>query len=99
MIGRTLPAAVVVLAGLGHVLLGQIRIGLGGGEIGAGRTFRLFAAAATILIQLLIIATSNHNFINLLTIALCLFLLDDQALRSFVAGLSASGLGGIEVTI
>lgn len=45
------------------------------------RSFRLFAAAATILIQLLIIATSNHNWINLLTIALCLFLLDDQALR------------------
>lgn len=45
------------------------------------RPFRLFAAGATILIQLLIIATSNHNFINLLTIALCLFLLDDRALR------------------
>jgi len=45
------------------------------------RPFRLFAAAATILVQLLIIATSNHNFINLLTIALCLFLLDDKALR------------------
>lgn len=45
------------------------------------RPFRLFAAGTTILVQLLIIATSNHNFINLLTIALCLFLLDDQALR------------------
>lgn len=45
------------------------------------RPFRLFAAGATILIQVLIIATSNHNFINLLTIALCLFLLDDRALR------------------
>ena len=46
------------------------------------RPFRLFAALATITIQVLIILTSNHNFINLLTIALCLFLLDDQALRS-----------------
>jgi hypothetical protein len=45
------------------------------------RPFRLFAAAATILIQVLIILTSNHNFINLLTIALCLFLLDDRAIR------------------
>ena len=45
------------------------------------RPFRLFAAVATILIQLLIILTSNHNFINLLTIALCLFLLDDRALQ------------------
>ena len=48
------------------------------------RPFRLFAAFMTILIQLLIIATSNHNFINLLTIALCLFLLDDRAIRSLI---------------
>ena len=44
------------------------------------RPFRLTAAAITLLMQLLIIATSNHNFINLLTIALCLFLLDDRLL-------------------
>lgn len=44
------------------------------------RRFRLFAAAITIAMQLLIIATSNHNFINLLTILLCLFLLDDRTL-------------------
>jgi len=43
------------------------------------RPWRLFAAGVTILWQLLIIATSNHNFFNLLTIALCLFLLDDRA--------------------
>ncbi|MEA1889496.1 MAG: lipase maturation factor family protein [Pseudomonadota bacterium] len=42
------------------------------------RRFRLFAAAATIFMQLLIIATSNHNFVNLLIILLCLFLLDDR---------------------
>jgi hypothetical protein len=45
------------------------------------RPFRLFAATVTIALQLIIIATSNHNFINLLTIALCLFLLDDRLLR------------------
>ncbi len=44
------------------------------------RPFRLFAAAATLLIQVLILLTSNHNFFNLLTITLCLFLLDDRAL-------------------
>jgi hypothetical protein len=44
------------------------------------RRFRIFAAAVTIVMQLLIIATSNHNFINLLTILLCLFLLDDRIL-------------------
>lgn len=47
------------------------------------RRFRLFAAATTILLQLIIIATSNHNFINLLTIILCLFLLDDSIVRRF----------------
>ncbi|MCB1788762.1 MAG: lipase maturation factor family protein, partial [Gammaproteobacteria bacterium] len=44
------------------------------------RPFRLTAALTTIVWQLLIIATSNHNFINLLTIALCLFLIDERAL-------------------
>jgi lipase maturation factor 1 len=42
--------------------------------------FRYFAAGITVLMQVLILATSNHNFINLLTIALCLFLLNDRVL-------------------
>lgn len=45
------------------------------------KAFRLIAAVVTITLQLLIIATSNHNFLNLLTILLCLFLLDDKILR------------------
>jgi hypothetical protein len=45
------------------------------------RRWRFAAAWITILWQLLIILTSNHNWINLLTIALCLFLFDDRALR------------------
>lgn len=45
------------------------------------RPFRIFAAVVTIAMQLLIIASSNHNFVNLLTIALCLFLLDDRLLK------------------
>ena len=45
------------------------------------RRFRLFAAAATVAMQLLIMLTSNHNYFNLLTIVLCLFLIDDRALR------------------
>ncbi len=44
------------------------------------RKFRLIAASVTIFMQLLIITTSNHNFINLLTILLCLFLLDDKVI-------------------
>lgn len=48
------------------------------------RRWRLAGAGLTILWQLLIIATSNHNFFNLLTIALCLFLLDDRVLSAWL---------------
>lgn len=48
------------------------------------RKLRITAAAITIFVQLLIIATSNHNWINLLTIALCLFLLDDDLLKKLL---------------
>jgi len=48
------------------------------------RKFRLFAAAITIFMQLLIIATSNHNWINILTIILCLFLLDDKIVKKII---------------
>jgi len=46
------------------------------------RNARLFAAWMTILMQLLILLTSNHNFFNLLTLVLCLTLFDDRALRA-----------------
>ena len=48
------------------------------------RKYRLFAAVTTIVMQCLIIATSNHNWINLLTIVLCLFLLDDDIVKKIV---------------
>ncbi len=44
------------------------------------RPFRLAAVAVTLAMQAMILATSNHNFFNLLTIALCLLLLDDKVL-------------------
>lgn len=50
------------------------------------RPWRFAAAWATILWQLLIMATSNHNWFNLLTIALCLFLFDDRALARVLPG-------------
>ena len=50
------------------------------------RRWRFAAAWLTILWQLLIIATSNHNWINFLTIILCLFLFDDRALRCILPG-------------
>ncbi|MGD8614204.1 MAG: lipase maturation factor family protein [Gammaproteobacteria bacterium] len=45
------------------------------------RRWRFAAAWITILWQVLIILTSNHNWFNFLTIALCLFLFDDAALQ------------------
>jgi hypothetical protein len=52
------------------------------------RRWRLLAAWLTILWQVLIIVTSNHNWFNFLTIVLCLFLFDDRALQRVVpAGL------------
>jgi hypothetical protein len=50
------------------------------------RRFRLFAAGITIFMQLLIISTSNHNFVNLLIILLCLFLLDDKIVGRLLPG-------------
>lgn len=52
------------------------------------RRWRFLAAWLTILLQVLIILTSNHNWFNFLTIFLCLFLFDDRALqRALPAGL------------
>lgn len=44
------------------------------------RRLRLFAAAGTVALMLGIAATGNYGFFNLLTIALCLSLLDDDLL-------------------
>lgn len=55
------------------------------------RKLRISAAIITIFVQLLIIATSNHNWINLLTIGLCLFLLDDNLLRKIMPDMFLPG--------
>ncbi len=47
----------------------------------APRRVRVFAAFAIILLQILIALTGNYAFFNLLTVALCLFLLDDAFFR------------------
>jgi predicted DCC family thiol-disulfide oxidoreductase YuxK len=47
----------------------------------APRRIRLFAGLAITVLQLLIFVTGNYAFFNLLTISLCLFVLDDAALR------------------
>jgi lipase maturation factor 1 len=48
------------------------------------RNPRLVAAAATITLQILIALTGNYAFFNLLTIALCLLLLDDRIWPKFL---------------
>lgn len=45
------------------------------------RRYRFIAAWITLAMQLLILVSSNHNWFNFLTIALCLFLFDDKALQ------------------
>jgi hypothetical protein len=47
----------------------------------APRRLRFLAAAAIVCLQTLIGLTGNYAFFNLLTVALCVFLLDDAALR------------------
>jgi hypothetical protein len=47
----------------------------------APRRWRMFGASCLIGLQLLIMLTGNYTFFNWLTIALTLFLFDDQAIR------------------
>jgi predicted DCC family thiol-disulfide oxidoreductase YuxK len=44
---------------------------------------RVLAALGIALLQLLIIATGSYNYFNLLTLCLCLLLLDDQSVESW----------------
>lgn len=48
------------------------------------RRLRMLAAALFTLLQILILLTGNYTFFNLLTVALCILLLDDRALRRLV---------------
>jgi predicted DCC family thiol-disulfide oxidoreductase YuxK len=50
------------------------------------RRIRMFGAWATIGLQTLILLTGNYTFFNFLTLGLCLFLFDDQALERLVPG-------------
>ena len=48
----------------------------------APRRLRYIAGFLTIILQLIIFATGNYTFFNLLSISLCLFLFDDSFFRS-----------------
>ena len=51
---------------------------------------RAFSAWCILLFQFLIVLTGNYNFFNLLTMALCVFLLDDAALSKVLPARVAS---------
>ncbi len=55
----------------------------------APRRWRMFGAWGLIALQTLIFLTGNYTFFNLLTMALTIFLFDDQAIRSTVCRLVA----------
>jgi predicted DCC family thiol-disulfide oxidoreductase YuxK len=48
------------------------------------RRCKQIAALATVVFQILILLTGNYTFFNLLTIALCLFLLDDRSMLRMI---------------
>jgi predicted DCC family thiol-disulfide oxidoreductase YuxK len=55
---------------------------------------RAFAASGILVFQVLILLTGNYNFFNLLSMAICLFLFDDAALRrAFPSRLAAWARG------
>ena len=54
------------------------------------RNIRLVAAASFVIFELLIFATGNYNFFNILTIVLCLALLDDRWTKPVVRGVTTT---------
>src|SRR6266566_989244 len=60
----------------------------------ASRRLRFGAAALIASLQVLIGVTGNYTFFNLLTLGLCLLLLDDSLLRRFVPHRLAAGNAG-----
>jgi len=56
----------------------------------APRRLRIWAAAMITVLQILIALTGNYAFFNLLTVTLCLFLLDDTLIRRFLPNAIAS---------
>jgi hypothetical protein len=55
-----------------------------------GRRARIFAAVATISLQVMILLTGNYTFFNLLTILLCVSLFDNSSLPRFEKGTKKS---------
>ncbi len=60
----------------------------------APRRLRRFACAMTILLQVLIAATGNYAFFNLLTVALAVLLVDDEAFPGRWRAAASAAAGG-----
>jgi predicted DCC family thiol-disulfide oxidoreductase YuxK len=75
-----LPSTLLV-AGAAATLIIELAVAF---LVFAPRRPRAFAAFCVLAFQLLILLTGNYGFFNLLTMALCLFLFDDAALRRLV---------------
>jgi hypothetical protein len=63
------------------------------------RKIRHFAAWWMIGLQILILITGNYTFFNIMAIALCLFLFDDQSLRRFAPLAIREKLGNMSIEI
>jgi len=59
------------------------------------RNLRLLGGFAIALLQLLILLTGNYNFFNLLTLALCVFVLDDRRLSGWLGSWTPPGQAGV----
>ncbi len=62
------------------------------------RPLRLAGAALTALLQVVILLTGNYTFFNLLTLALCIPLLDDRALKKMMPTKLRNAMIGVPVT-
>ena len=63
------------------------------------RNARLVAAGGFVLFELLILATGNYNFFNILTIVLCLALLDDRWTKPILRGVATTSGHRVSRTI
>ena len=54
------------------------------------RNIRLVAAVGFVLLEVLIFATGNYNFFNILTIVLCVALLDDRWTKPIIRGVATT---------
>jgi predicted DCC family thiol-disulfide oxidoreductase YuxK len=86
-----LPHWLLATGALGALVIELVAVAL----IFLPRGPRMLAAALVIGFQVLIMLTGSYNWFNLLTILLCLFLFDDQALRRFMGADFAAAVAAL----